>query len=141
MHWRRPRNSLAGARYQPDQGPPIVTALAESWGLPEHERMSFWRGLCAATWSEPVQFREALIGFHPDAQDARSFVERQCHPRRVVTVIESLVAEGYLTRATASRIERRLEETPGWGSGWQWETTDEDLQGDGLCRVIEHYWH
>jgi hypothetical protein len=88
-----------------------------------------------------VSFREQLIGFAPTTDAAtRGFVETVCAPPRLMRVLEALVAEGYLTRATASRIESRILETPGWGSGWDYSTPQDDLQGEGLCRVIDEYW-
>jgi hypothetical protein len=143
MRWRgRPRDSLAGGRYQLDHGPAILTTLTESWGLPDHERAALWRALCQAQWSESAALREQLIAFAPTTDDVtRTFLETACHPGRFIAVCEALVAEGYLTRATASRIQSRILDTPGWGSGWQWWTPAQDaLQGDGLCRVITEYW-
>ena len=104
----KPRNSLTGARYEPKYGPPLLTALLESWGCQGGERLALWRALCDARWSLAAQWREALIHFTPERQDARLFVEADCHPAALVAVLEGLVHEGVLPRQTASRIEERL---------------------------------
>ena len=103
-----PRNSPAGARYEPKYGPPLLTALLESWGCQGGERLALWRALCDAQWSLASQWREALIHFTPEQGDARLFVEGACLPAALVAVLEGLVKEGVLPRQTASAIEEKL---------------------------------
>src|SRR5262245_33393033 len=105
---RTPRNSLAGSRYEPKNGPPILVAFARSWGLPEPLTQHWWRALCAARWSQARQWREQVIAFTPESEEARTFVEGDCSPRVLVQVLENLVAEGTLLRPTASAIEAKL---------------------------------
>src|SRR5215471_15885687 len=106
--WQAPRNSLAGSRYQPQNGPPLLVALAQSWGLPAPQQWAWWRALCTAQWPEAVAFREAVIAFTPEHEDARAFVHTTCSPRGLVKVLELLVREGLLFRQTATQIEEGL---------------------------------
>jgi hypothetical protein len=121
-----------------EDGPAILKTMTESWGLAPHERYGLWRALAHATWSEAATFREQLIDFYPmsDAQ-TRAFVETQCHPAHLMTILEALVREGCMTRAAASTIESRILDCPGWGGGWQWETETDTLD---LYAVVEKYW-
>jgi hypothetical protein len=141
-YWRR-RNALAGARYQDNAGPPILTSLATTWGLQAHDTYNLWRGLCRACWSESVAWREALIAFHPDTQEPTAFLVTMCHPKKTMRVVECLVAEGWLTRPTASRIEHAMLDTPGWVGDWrQWAPPEgrEALAGLDLADYVEQYW-
>src|SRR5262245_25272776 len=103
--WQTPRNSLQGARYQPGNGPPLLVALGQSWGLAEHQQRAWWKALCAAQWSQAVAFREAVIAFSPEREGAREVVHTTCNPHAVVTILEALVEEGVLWRETATQIE------------------------------------
>src|SRR5262245_30460433 len=106
--WGQPRNSLQGSRYQAKNGPPLLVALGTSWGLPESQQGALWRALCRAQWSEAVAFREAVIAFAPEREQAHTVVHTTCSPRGLVTVLEALVGEGLLFRQTASAIEDAL---------------------------------
>jgi hypothetical protein len=106
--WLQPRASLRGSKFQAQNGPPIFQALAQLWGLVDHEERGWWRGLCCATWSTSVAWRERLIAFAPEQPDARRFVEAQCVPAALVAVLEDLVREGAMTRQCASTIEEKI---------------------------------
>lgn len=115
----RPRNSLAGARYEPRLGPPLLQGLAQAYDLPEPLLRHWWRALCAAQWSEATAWREALIAFHPDAPQARAVWETACSPAAVVHILEVLVAERTLTRQAATGIEDVLLPHVGREGEWQ----------------------
>ena len=106
--WMQPRNALAGSRYEAKLGPPVLVAYGASWHLAEHEKLALWRALCQARWSLASGWRDHLIHFHPEGEDARQFVAVECNPARVVQILENLVREGVLSRETASRIEMKL---------------------------------
>ena len=101
--WMRPRSSLTGSGYKIDLGPPIFAAFCASWSLAEHERVAFWRGVCQARWSLVSAWRQAILDFHPEAVEARAFVEEDCSPAALMAVLESLVGEGVLTRRAGNR--------------------------------------
>jgi hypothetical protein len=139
MRWHTRRNSLTPSTWTPKEGPAVFVTLTTSWGMPEHERYSFWRGLSQARWSETVQFREDLVHFTPVSDTVtRMFLETACSPPRLMRVLEWLVQEGCMTRATASRIENRLLASP-WCDHWQvWQDIPADDQD--LNRTINRYW-
>ena len=122
----RPRNSLTGGRYESKYGPPVLTALMESWGLTAGERTHLWRALCQSAWSTPQQWREALIAYHPTREDAAAFLHGTCSPQQVIGVLEALVSEQRLSRHTATRIEERLlahtTRQGDWCGAHRWQT-------------------
>jgi len=137
--WSRPRNSFVTAHDVMQDGPSIFVTLTTSWGLVDHERYAFWRALSQATWSQAVAFRQDLLAFYPVSDTVtRVFLDEAMNPVRLMAVCEALVQEGYLTRATASRIEGRILDTPGWGTAWQYWEQAEALQD--VCTYIETYW-
>src|SRR5262245_11428675 len=105
---QQPRNSLAGGRYQPQYGPPIIDAITGTCGLHEGQRALLWRALCQAQWSQVRAWREQLIAFHPDRQDPAAFLLGPASPHTVVDMLELLHREGQLTRQAATALQNAI---------------------------------
>jgi hypothetical protein len=97
---------------------PLWDCLAHYWRLPERDAQHFWQALWRSHYSQPVEWRRAVVYF--DEGDAvpgwdsraghgldqvQAFITTVCPPPRVMTVLEALVHERLLRRAEASRLE------------------------------------
>jgi hypothetical protein len=111
---------MRGARYEGKEGPPLLQALAEAWGLTPVERSALWKALCYACWTDTVALREQLIAFTPtDREAAHTFLRDVLTPDAAVQCLERLVKERVLTRQLATRVEERLLHHTGPDGAWQ----------------------
>jgi len=99
---------LAGAKYEPKFGPPILTAIMDACRLHEGQRSLLWRSLCQAQWSQVRQWREQLIDFHPATSDPAAFLLGPGSPHAVVDMLELLHREGQLTRQAATALQNAI---------------------------------
>jgi hypothetical protein len=70
-----------------------------------------WHVMSHSKWSRPCEIRSALLCAYATNPTPMTFTRvlwRNMSPRRLIAMLEDLVAEGQLTRQEATRYEERI---------------------------------
>jgi hypothetical protein len=128
--------------------PRLVQDLADFWGLSAVQTTHLWGAVHQSRWSTTVAWRQVMEAYevaHASAQDVLGTPE--CAPAIILTLVESLVQEKRLWRASAVPIEERLLENVTRHGQWHGlpyapvpPTRAAVEQTVGLNRLINYYW-
>jgi hypothetical protein len=103
--------------------PVLLATLAQCAGIEVGLMSRFWFAVGHAANATAVQFREALVLFEAQpivTQEATGhFWDRHMQPWQLMAVLESLVEEGRLARATATVLEDCLLQHVAADGRWQ----------------------
>jgi hypothetical protein len=93
----------------PAPPPKIWMVLCRFWRLPGGLTRAWWQAVSLAQWSRAQELRQQLLLFQTTTLGTpKHLIHAVCAPAKIVDVIEDLVREGRLSRATGTMVEKHV---------------------------------